>query len=392
MGKEHIIKLKKPHINQQKVLDCATRFIVLMCGRRWGKSVISQTVGVRDALAGKKVAYVTPTYKLARKFFKAYSKAIPEQIATFNKSELTIELITDGFIQFFSGESLDVFRGLDFDLIIIDEASYIPGLKSNWSASLRPTLTDRKGKAIFLSTPRGKNDFYLFSLMERTDPANWKTFKFTSYDNPHIPAEEIDAAGLELPEATFKQEYLADPQENADNPFGYDHIKKNIRPVSIKKPKVFGIDLAKSLDFTVITGLDEDGAVCYTDRWQKKSWGETTKKILALPKLPMLIDSTGVGDPIVESIQAERDNVEGLKFTQASKQDLILGLVAAVQKGEIFYPDNYYTAEMEIFEYNYTINGVKYSAPPGMHDDAVVSLALARKCFTLHAAGKYHLL
>jgi hypothetical protein len=67
--------------------------------------------------------------------------------------------------------------------------------------------------------------------------------------------------------------------------------------------------------------------------------------------VPLLIDSTGVGDPIVESIQAERDDVEGMKFTPASKQDLILGLVAAVQKAEIFYPDGYYTAEMEIFEY-----------------------------------------
>jgi hypothetical protein len=278
MGKEHVIKLKKPHINQQKVLECATRFIVLMCGRRWGKSVVSQTIAVREALAGKKVAYVTPTYKLARKFFKGYTKMIPESIGVFNKSELTIELITDGFIQFFSGESLDVFRGLDFDLIIVDEASFIAGLKAGWSASLRPTLTDRKGKAIFLSTPRGKNDFYTFSLNEKTDRTNWKTFKFTSYDNPHIPAEEIDAAAAELPDATFKQEYLADAQENADNPFGYDHIKKNIRPFSLKKPKVFGIDLAKSLDFTVVTGLDEDGVGLLLRPLAKKAVERNGKK------------------------------------------------------------------------------------------------------------------
>lgn len=161
----------------------------------------------------------------------------------------------------------------------------------------------------------------------------------------------------------------------------------------MKPPKVFGIDLAKSFDYTVVIGLDEDGVVCYFDRWQKKPWSETTKKILELPDVPMLIDSTGVGDPIVESIQLVRDNVEGLKFTSATKQDLILGLVAAVQKDEIGYPDGVIVAEMEIFEYTYTATGVRYSAPPGLHDDAVVALALARKNFIKHGTdAKYHLL
>src|SRR6185312_5951802 len=171
-------------------------------------------------------------------------------------------ICTGGLIQFFTGEALDNFRGLSFDLVIIDEASYVPNLQAGWSASIRATLTDRKGKAIFLSTPRGKNDFYKFSLKEHGSP-EWKTFKFSSYDNPHIPAEEIDAARAELPEATFEQEYLANPQENADNPFGYAFIKSNIKPLSNKPAVCFGIDLAKSYDYTVITGLDEDGDVCH---------------------------------------------------------------------------------------------------------------------------------
>ncbi|MEO7535863.1 MAG: terminase family protein [Ferruginibacter sp.] len=390
MAKESIIRLKKPHVNQQKVLDSAARFIVLMCGRRWGKSVISQTIGVKDALQGKQVAYVTPNYKLAKKFFKEYEKIIPESVATFNKTDLTIEFITGGLIQFFTGEAIDNFRGLSFDLVIIDEASYVPNLKAGWSASIRPTLTDRKGKAIFLSTPRGKNDFYKFSLNEHTKD-DWKTFKFTSYDNPHIPPEEIDAAGEELPKATFEQEYLANAMENADNPFGYEYIKKNIRPLSIKPPKVFGIDLAKSYDYTVITGLDEDCNVCVHNRFQLP-WAETVKRILALPDIPTLIDSTGVGDPIVEGVQAIRQHTEGLKFTSGSKQDLVTGLVSAVQQSKIFYPEGVYTSEMEIFEYIMTRTGVKYSAPDGMHDDAVISLALARKHWVTHGTGAIYVL
>lgn len=388
---EYELKLKRPHVNQKLVLDCASRFIVLMCGRRWGKSVVSQNIAVRDALAGKQVAYVTPTYKLAKKFFKRYVKSVPGAIAEFNKTDLTIDIITGGLIQFFTGEALDNFRGLDFDLIIIDEASYIPNLLNEWSASLRPTLTDRRGKAIFLSTPRGKNDFYKFSLKEH-DSELWKTFKFTSYDNPHIPADEIDAARSELPEATFEQEYLANPMENADNPFGYAFIKQNIKPLSALEPVVFGIDLAKSYDYTVITGLDENGDVCYLDRFQLP-WQETIKRIIVLPDIPTLIDSTGVGDPILEAVQLVRQYSEGLKFTSASKQELILGLVTAVQQGLINYPEGVYTAEMEIFEYVFTATGVKYSAPSGLHDDAVVSLALARKHFVTHgSSATYHLL
>lgn len=391
MAKTSIIKLKRPHINQVTVLDCVARFIVLMCGRRWGKSVISQTIAVQTAIAGKKVAYVTPTYKLARKFFDDYIQSIPVTVAKFNKQDLTIQFITGGSLQFFTGEALDNMRGLDFDLVIIDEASFIPGLAEYWNAAIRPTLTDRKGKAIFLSTPKGKNDFYKFSLKE-SSAGDWKTFRFTSYDNPHIPAEEIDAAAMELPEAVFNQEYLASPMENADNPFGSSFIFANVRPLSTKKPKAIGIDLAKSYDWTVITGLDEDGVVCLSERFQRVPWKVTTERILQLPKVPMLIDSTGVGDPIVESVQASRDNVEGLKFTSASKQDLILGLVADVQQSKVFYPEGYYTAEMEIFEYVYTKTGVKYSAPDGLHDDAVVSLALAAKKLREAAKkGKYHL-
>jgi hypothetical protein len=353
--------------------------------------VISQTIGVQDALAGKQVAYITPTYKLAKKFFKEYVRNLPPSVAEFNKTDLTIEFITGGLIQFFTGEALDNLRGSSFDLVIIDEASYISNLKADWDASIRPTLTDRKGRAIFLSTPRGKNDFYKFSLNEHSSD-NWKTFKFSSYDNPHIPPEEIDAARSELPEATFEQEYMANPMENADNPFGYACIKRNIRIISNKRPVVYGIDLAKSYDFTVITGLDEDGNVCHSERFQRP-WPETIAAILALPDVPTLIDSTGVGDPVVDAVQRVRNYTEGLKFTSATKQDLILGLVTAVQQGIIGYPEGVYTSEMEIFEYTYTKTGVKYSAPSGMHDDAVVSLALARKCFVEHGtAGVYHIL
>jgi len=95
----------------------------------------------------------------------------------------------------------------------------------------------------------------------------------------------------------------------------------------------------------------------------------------------LLIDSTGVGDPIVEEIQSGRSNVEGLKLSASSKQQLMEGLALAIQNQEIIIHPNMTTLidELEAFEFVYTRTGVKYSAPEGMHDDCVCALALAVK-------------
>jgi hypothetical protein len=389
---ESIIKLKRPHPNQLKVIRDGTRFIVMMCGRRFGKSIVAQNIGIDYLLAGKKVAYITPTYKLASLLFESIDAILPDDFFHKNKSKFSIyKKAGGGEFRFFTGKSLNAIRGFDFDIILIDEASFIEGLQDHWPQSIRPTLTDRRGRAIFLSTPKGKNYFYKLSLNENSDPRNWKTYRFTSYDNPHIPADEIDSARAEIPEANFLQEYMASPMDNADNPFGTSHIRKCIKAISDKPAKCYGIDLAKSYDYTVIIGLDEDSNVCHFDRFQL-SWEETKARIHALPDRPMLLDATGVGDPILEDIQKRKQYAEGFKFTSLGKHQLMLGLAAAIQQGQVGFPEGIITSEMEIFEYTITPTGVRYSAPTGLHDDTVCALALARRHWETHGKGaKYHL-
>ena len=89
------------------------------------------------------------------------------------------------------------------------------------------------------------------------------------------------------------------------------------------------------------------------------------------------VDSTGVGDPILEALQKKGPNYEGYKFSSSSKQQLMEGLAVAIQRSEIKFPDGLIKAELEIFEYQYTRTGVRYSAPDGFHDDCVCALALA---------------
>jgi len=205
-------------------------------------------------------------------------------------------------------------------------------------------------------------------------------FKITAEDAVKakiIDKEEIEDAKRQLPENVFNELYLCEASDDEGNPFGITNIRNCIYAIGSKPASVFGIDLAKSVDWTVIIGLDARGLVCYYERFQA-DWKNTRERIKStIEKTPTWIDSTGVGDPIVEDLQREFPNIQGYKFTQSSKQQLIEGLVMAIQQGKIAYPEGSIVSELESFEYTYTRTGVKYSAPEGLHDDCVCALALA---------------
>ena len=203
--------------------------------------------------------------------------------------------------------------------------------------------------------------------------------------------EEINEAKRDLPEGVFKELYLADASEDGSNPFGYSQIQQCVYPLSTLPPVCFGIDLAKSHDWTVVIGLDKSQNVCFFERWQS-DWRATTNKIIELPNVPMAIDSTGVGDPIGEDVARVKD-VELVRFTSQSKQQMMEGLAVQIQKRSITFPEGHIKDELENFEYEYTRTGVKYSAPSGLHDDCVCALALAvRKWRSAGQGGNYSFL
>lgn len=383
------IPIPELHANQQQILDCSSRFRVVMCGRRFGKSELAQLEIIFEAMKGKQVAYITPTYQLAKTFFNKLIKTIPFEN---NKSDLIINFPNDGSVMFFTGERLDSLRGRKFHLVIVDEASFIPNLEDGWLNSIRPTLTDNIGRALFLSTPKGKNYFYsLFLKGEGEGEKDWKSFKFTTYDNPYIDANEINDAALQLPAAVFQQEYLANAMENAANPFGSNFINDCVKTLSTNTIAYYGIDLAKSVDWSVIIGLDSNGDVAYFNRFQK-DWKQTKETILGLDRSkPILIDSTGVGDAITEDLQPHFNLLQGFKYTSSSKQQLMELLSSTIQKREVGFPAGTIKEELDVFEYQFTSTGVRYNAPTGFHDDCVNALALAVKCKQLHRfSGQYH--
>jgi hypothetical protein len=279
-------------------------------------------------------------------------------------------------IDFWSLDNALAGRSRKYARAIIDEASFVKDLWGIWTEAIRPTLTDIKGDAWFLSTPKGKNDFYKLYMRGEQGETGWKSWQMSSYDNPFIDPNEIDDAKKDLPALAFSQEYMAEFNDNVANPFGMDAISRATYPLSALPPVCFGIDLAKKHDFTCVVGLDRFGQVCYFERFQK-DWKQTTEFIIDLPPGKLCIDASGLGDPVCEPIARVRET-ELFIFTSKSKQMLMEGLAAAIQKREITVLAGVMKDELESFEYEFTRNGTRYSAPSGMWDDAVCALALCK--------------
>lgn len=160
------------------------------------------------------IVYIAPTYQQARDIAWAQLKSECKDAAlTINESRLEIRIPNvlggQSFIALRGWEAVETLRGQAFDLVVIDEVASMRNFWMQWQEVIRPTLTDRKGEVLFISTPKGFNHFYDLYNLQETD-ADYKSFHFTTYDNPFIPAEEVDKAKQELSSERFAQEYMAD--------------------------------------------------------------------------------------------------------------------------------------------------------------------------------------
>lgn len=334
--------------------------------------------------------WVAPVYSQAEMaYFRIKRGLIESGAIKANDSKLRIDVPNGSDIWFKSGEKPDNLYGDDVYDVVIDEASRLR--EESWYA-VRSTLTKTQGRVRMIGNVKGrKNFFYQMARKAEAGAPDMHYSKIVAADAVAagvLQGKEIEDAQRNLPEHVFRELYLAEPADDGGNPFGIRHIEDCIGSMSTMPARVWGIDLAKSHDWTVAIGLDATGAVCRFERWQSP-WQETKTRIRALVgSARALIDSTGVGDPVLEDLQRSGGgNFEGFKFTSASKQQIMEGLAVAIQKQEIRFPDGAIKSELENFEYEYTRTGVRYSAPEGMHDDCVCALALAVHHSTFRGPG-----
>lgn len=323
--------------------------------------------------------WIAPVYSQAKIAYRRMKKGLPKWLFTPNESELRIVLVTGAVIQFKSAEKPDNLYGDDVYAAVIDEASRVR--EEAWHA-IRSTLTATQGPCRMIGNVKGRrNWFFKMARQAEAGADNMSYARMNAWDavaGGVLEQAEIEDAQRLLPENVFRELYLAEASDDEGNPFGYAHIAACVGELSEERTAVFGCDLAKSVDWTVVIGLDRHGCMTGMDRWQRVPWAATTRRITGLIRgTPAYVDSTGVGDPIVEALQVKCPAAYGVKFTSATKQQLMEGLALAIQEHEVVIADPVLRAELEIFEYVYTRTGVRYSAPAGYHDDTVIALALA---------------
>lgn len=296
---------------------------------------------------------------------------------TQNKTDLVIETC-GARLCYRSAEKPDHLFGDDVRSLVGDEISR--WREEAWHA-VYTTLGATKGRAKLIGNVKGRRNFsWALARKAEAGETDWSYHKLTCEDAIEggvLDAEIVEQARRDLPDAVFRQLYMAEASDDEGNPFGVEMINARVAPLSTWPAVVYGWDVAKSVDWTVGVGLDRFGKVAEFHRFQR-DWTATRDDIKRISRgVPCVVDATGVGSPVTEDLQRAGLDVEGYIFSARSKQQLMEGLRNALHTAETSVLDGVMRNELEAFEYEYTSTGVRYSAPSGMHDDAVCALALA---------------
>lgn len=380
------IKGYRPHEKQltihRSINNESYKYYVLNIGRQFGKTMLGINQMLYWAINDKgcNIAWVTPIYKQGKKVFDEFEKVtIKSGLFEYNRSDLTIQ----GFgstINFFSGERPDNIRGNTFDYLIIDEMAFTrPEL---WSEVLSATVLVKGKKVIFISTPKGKNHFNQLALQHNYDN-RYKYFHFTSYDNPMIDVADLDERKRNLPDHIFRQEYLAEFLDNASGLF--KDVRKAVSNNFDSNEVLFGgLDIGRADDYTVLTIINRSQQMVYVERWRQDDWTNIINKVAEVInrfKAKTYVEVNNQGDVFYEMLKKHCDElIEPYVTSSKTKPIMIEDLALAFEQGNItILNEGWLIDELEAFTYIYDerTRGVKYSAPQGLHDDAVISLALA---------------
>lgn len=337
-------------------------------------------------LDGRPAAYFAPTYKMLSEVWKETSNTLRPISTRVASQEHRIDTITGGLVDMWSLDSADAPRGRKYQRVVIDEAAIVPDLENAWQAVIRPMLADYQGDAWFFSTPKGRRYFWQLYERGRTGEQDWKSWRFTTRDNPYISPAEIDSMRREMPDRIYRQEVEAEFIDDGGGVF------RNVRKCATATAQdkaidghayVFGVDWGRSNDYTVITVIDTALQACvHMDRFSQIDYSLQRGRLTALAEkfnpAVIMAELNSMGGPIVEQLQRDGLPVRGFNTTMASKMGIIEGLALSLEREQIaILPDETLIGELEAYEQEQLASGIRYNAPSGMHDDTVMSLAMA---------------
>lgn len=383
------------------------RFRVVNCGRRWGKTTLAILEMVAKGLFkdDAKICYIAPTYQQSRDIAWAELKKICLPVSNnINESRLEITIDTKNgktsTISLRGWESIETLRGQAFDFIVIDEIASMRNFWLNWQEVIRPTLTDRKGEVLFISTPKGFNHFYdLFNFQDE----DYKSFHFTTYDNPHLPVEEIDKAKKELPEDRFAQEYMADFRKQTGlvyKEFSRDRHVFDSMPTNDNVTEYFaGIDFGFTNPTAVIhIKRDRDQNYFVTEEWYKTERTEEQiaeyvkscnfNRVYPDPESPSAIDLLNKkGISVVEVVKNKDSIKNGInrvrELFKMGKLRIHKSCVNLISELETYAypekrPDNN-EPENPIKEHDHALDALRYALNTNLPDNYISSVERAQR-------------
>jgi|DEB0MinimDraft_4_1074332.scaffolds.fasta_scaffold01278_1 hypothetical protein len=199
-------------VPQRTVADSPARFKCLVTGRRFGKTHLCIREICRHAAQnpGANIQYIAPTYRMSKNivWLQLVSKLNSLRwIKTKNEAELTLVLRNGSMIQLKGADNFDSLRGVGLDFVVIDEYQDVP--RQAWTEVIRPTLSDKQGKALFCGTPKGVGSWSHELYTQALNENDWDAWQFTTVEGGMVAETEIEAARRDLDDKTFAQEYLA---------------------------------------------------------------------------------------------------------------------------------------------------------------------------------------
>lgn len=390
-----IIELPQFRPDQWRIVKHPAQIKVLSMGRRWGKTVLGGAAALGTAAAGGSVAWCAPQYKNTRPLWRV----VERNLSFLQKRGLCKILISDRVVQFANGGFLGIYSldnpdsvlGERFHLVVIDEAARVK--PEAWHEALLPTLADFGGDAILISTPKPgwyRDEWY----RAKNDGEYMAAFTAPTNANPMPTIQSaFEKARERLPERIFRQEWLAEFVESSGQVF--PRIREAVYGPAENSPAagsgqfVIGVDLAMKQDYTVFTVLDMVRMrVVEVVRMQKVMYSTQVERLAGLAgrydPLAIIVEQNSK-EEVVQQMFDRGLPIVPFVTSNASKTAIINRLVLAFEHGTIEIPDDPdLIGELNSFEMSALTSGnMRYSAPPGLHDDMVMSLA-----FAVDGAGK----
>lgn len=386
-----------PHEGQWQVHRSDARFRVVCCGTRWGKTITATYEAIALALEPKPRAVgwiVGPTYDLAEKVWRElvyqFHTRLPSLVVEHRENEKLLRVLNlDGGVCEIRRKSADSpvsLLGEGLDWLVLDEAAQVKG--DIWERYLLARLLDKRGRAIIISTPKGKGWFYSAWKRGQARELGYESWRSPTSANPIIAREELELRRKGTPELVWRQEYEAEFLEGAGQVF------RNVRDLATGEWQepiagqqyVAGLDLAKTVDWTVLVVMNRAREVVHVDRFQRVDWDIQIGRVKAATerynRCEVLVDSTGKGEPVFEAMVKGGVRARAYPFTHSSKEDLTNNLALMCEKKAIrlprveLWPEG--IDELESFQYSVLPSGtVKTGAPDGEHDDCAVAVMLA---------------